>query len=324
MVGVGLCVHSACQRAGTLRVEGKQEITESAPLDPENLKPEAVSLFGKPLHAPALDAEVRAKREHELEDATVEYDRDPHDADAIIWLGRRQAYLGRFQDAINTFSNGLALDPDNPKLLRHRGHRYVTTRQFGRALADLVRAAALIENQPDETEPDGQPNKQNIPTGTLHTNIYYHLGLVRYLMGDYSGASEAYRKCLGASRNDDMRIAAAYWQYLTLRRLNQPAYAAQLLAAISLDMNIIENSSYHRLLLMFKGELQPDQLSPTASDGQPIDIDAATLGYGTGAWRLLNGDESKATDEFRRVVENTNWAAFGHIAAEVELATPRD
>ena len=75
---------------------------------------------------------------------------------------------------------------------------------------------------------------------------------------------------------------------------------------------------------MFKGELQPDQLSPTASDGQPIDIDAATLGYGTGAWRLLNGDESKATDEFRRVVENTNWAAFGHIAAEVELATPRD
>jgi hypothetical protein len=46
----------------------------------------------------------------------------------FIWLGRRYAYLGDYTTAISTFSRGLAKYPQSYKLLRHRGHRYITTR----------------------------------------------------------------------------------------------------------------------------------------------------------------------------------------------------
>ena len=37
-------------------------------------------------------------------------------------------------------------------------------------------------------EPDGQPNARNIPTSTLNSNIYYHLGLAQYLKGEFEAA----------------------------------------------------------------------------------------------------------------------------------------
>ena len=298
------------------------EQTSSASSTPSAAQPQAqaTSLLGKPLIAPALPEEIRAQRERELESAQFDYDRDPHNEEAIIWLGRRQAYLGRYDEAINTFSNGLAIHADSYKLLRHRGHRYITLRKFDRAHADLVRAARLIKNVPDEIEPDGQPNKQNIPTSTSHTNIFYHLGLVNYLRGDYADAAVAYEQCRVFSKNDDMRVATVYWEYLTLRRLNQLERAARLLESVSPEMNVIENRSYQRLLLMFKGEVSPEELSNPSDDNQPPDIDLATSGYGIGMYYLLKGEPHKAEEHFRRVIEQTNWAAFGHIAAETELA----
>ena len=56
------------------------------------------------------------------------------------------------------FSKGIALYPDNPKFYRHRGHRYISIRQFAKAQADFEKAAQLIKGKPDEIEPDGAPN----------------------------------------------------------------------------------------------------------------------------------------------------------------------
>jgi hypothetical protein len=87
-----------------------QPVTESAPqID----VPEAVSLLGAPLHRPELPVAVRIQRERDLEKAHFEYDRDPHNEETIIWLGRRLAYLGRYRDAIDIFSNGLAIHPES-------------------------------------------------------------------------------------------------------------------------------------------------------------------------------------------------------------------
>jgi len=286
----------------------------------DDQKPQAISLLGRPLFAPALSPDVLAKRQRELEEAQFEYDRNLHDENAIIWLGRRQAYLGQYQDAINTFSNGLAIHPDSSRLLRHRGHRHITTRKFDLALVDLQRAAELIRvgGPPDEIEPDGQPNKLNIPTSTTHTNIYYHLGLARYLTGDFSGAADAYWRCMEFATNDDMRVATAYWLYLSLRRLHEDDQAAAALKPIRDQMDIIENSSYHRLLLMFKGSLSEDEAAKPTGEDESIDV--ATTGYGIGMWHLLRGEREAAMEQFRKVIANSSWAAFGHIAAEAELA----
>ncbi len=61
-------------------------------------------------------------------------------------------------------------------------------REFDRAIQDFEKAATLIEGTEDKIEPDGLPNAQNIPVSTLHTNIWYHLGLAYYLQHDLENA----------------------------------------------------------------------------------------------------------------------------------------
>lgn len=289
----------------------------------ETPRAEATSLFGKPLVPAALSAERRAVLEKDLADAKAAFDRDPASADAAIWLGRRTAYLGRYRDAIAIFSDAIVKHPADPRLYRHRGHRYITVREFSRAAADLTKAAALVEGRPDEVEPDGQPNAKNIPTSTLKTNIYYHLGLAHYLQGDFRRAADAYRLCMEHSKNADMQVATAHWQYMTLRRLGREAEAAKVLTPIVESMPVIENTSYHRLLMMYKGAADAGALLE-ASRSEPLD--AVTIGYGVANWHLYNGRPEDARAILASIVDkyaDSQWPGFGYIAAEAELARQR-
>jgi tetratricopeptide (TPR) repeat protein len=286
---------------------------------PSQRAPEATSLLGKPLHPASLAADTLKRLEGNLADAKAAYDKSPNDPEAIIWLGRRLAYLGRYRDAIDVFSLGVARHAADPRMYRHRGHRYITVRELDRAIADLSTAAKLVANRADEVEPDGQPNARNIPTSTLNSNVFYHLGLAHYLKGQFEPALRAYRDCLRFSKNADMLSATSHWLYMTLRRLHRPSEAAAVLDAITPDMDIIENGSYHKLLLMYKGIGSADALMESARGGG---IDAVTVGYGIANWHLYNGRRDEALGLFRRIVEDyaAQWPAFGYIAAEAELS----
>ncbi len=286
----------------------------------EARQPEATSLLGSPLFAPVQSPETRATLERNLAAAQAEFDKNPESAEAAIWLGRRTAYLGRYRDAIAVFTAALAKHPDEPRLLRHRGHRYISIREFEKAAADLSKAAALVANRPDEVEPDGQPNARNIPTSTLKTNIYYHLGLARYLQADFKGAAEAYRLCMTHSKNPDMQVATAHWQYMTLRRLGDATAAAEVLAPITADMPVIENASYHKLLMMYKGATAAEAL---LASSKAEALDAVTIGYGVANWHFYSGRPDAARQILSEIVEKnrtTQWAGFGYIAAEADLA----
>jgi hypothetical protein len=76
--------------------------------------------------------------------------------------------------------------------------------------------------------------------------------------------------------------------------------------------------SYHRLLMLYRGEEKADALLASAPDG----LDAATIGYGVGNYHLYNGRRDQATAIFRSVVDKqpTQWPAFGYVASEAELA----
>ncbi|HVL66271.1 MAG TPA: tetratricopeptide repeat protein [Vicinamibacterales bacterium] len=295
-------------------------LVAGAPQEPP--APEATSLLGRPLHAPPQPAERRATLERDLAEARAELEKNPNSADAAIWVGRRTAYLGRYRDAIAVFTDALAKHPQDPRLYRHRGHRYITVREFDRAIADLSKAASLAAGRPDEVEPDGQPNAKNIPTSTLKTNIYYHLGLAQYLKGDFTAAEDAYRRCMEHSKNPDMQVATAHWQYMTLRRLGRREDAEAVLKPITADMPIIENTSYHRLLMVYKDAADADALLAAA---QKESLDAVTIGYGVANWHLYNGRRDTAADILRRIVEQnaSQWPAFGYIAAEADLARIR-
>jgi len=289
---------------------------------PDAPTPEATSLLGEPLFAPELSEERRAKLEADLATAQTRYDEAPEDPERITWLGRRLAYLGRYRDAIDVYDRGLEIHPGEPRLYRHRGHRFITVREFGRAIDDLERAARLAADRTDEIEPDGAPNAYGVPRSTLNTNICYHLGLAHYLKGDFERALPVYETCLEDSRvNDDMLVATADWLYMTYRRLGREAEAREVLDLIDEEMEILENDAYHRRLLMYKGVIEPESLLDPA---ELTELDLATQGYGVANWHLYNGREDQARELLERLIRGGYWAAFGHIAAEADLSRMRD
>ncbi len=296
---------------------------------------EATSLLGKPLARPPLTERVRAEYQAKLDSAARAYARAyggdgtggnaeggaaTRDPDLIIWLGRRTAYLGRFREAIGIFSRGIALHPTDARFYRHRGHRYLTIRRIDDAIRDLERADQLTRNQPDHVEPDGLPNARGIPTSTLQSNIRYHLGLAYYLKGDFTRAVALFRRDVAAAVNPDMVVASSHWLYMALRRAGRVNEADQVVAAITPDMEVIENQGYHRLLLMYKGALSVNDVAP-AERGDAVQD--ATVLYGIANWHWYHGRKASARKMFEQIVALPQWGAFGFLAAEAELARMR-
>ncbi len=278
-----------------------------------------LSLMGDTLRPVAMSEDLQRSRQQQLDAAHGAYESTPNNADSIIWYGRRLGYMGRYQDAIGVYTEGIEKHPNDARMYRHRGHRHITVRNLDAAEADFERAAVLIEGQPDEVEPDGLPNAMNIPTSTLQSNIWYHLGLTRYLQGDFPGARDAYVHGMGVSNNDDTLVATSYWYYMTLARLGTQDAAAAVLRQITTDMNVVENQSYQRLLLLFKGSLPVDSVLDVTADGD-VALANATVTYGVGQYHALNGRMEQAREVWEGTIGGAQWAGFGYIAAEAELS----
>ena len=259
-------------------------------------EPEVVSPLGRKLFATSAEGEELAKLQATLGEALRTVEADPDNVKAIIGYGRALAGLWRYHEAIEVYSKGIMAHPDEAMLYRHRGHRYISIREFGKAATDLAKAAALNDKDFD---------------------IWYHLGVAHYLRGDFDKARAAYESCLKVTADDDSRIAISNWLYATLRRLGQKKDAAKILEGINEDMKVEENTSYHNLLLFFKGLKTEDEILNWAENSE---LDAATVGYGIGCCNLYSGQKEKARGFFEKIVTGRYWPAFGFIAAEAELA----
>ncbi len=309
---------SACLACGPAQPETPAAgAATPAPAPTSQPEPEARSVTGRPLFPMELPEQERARLQTNLDAAEAELAKSPDSADALIWVGRRQGYLWQYRDAIATFTKGIERFPDDARFYRHRGHRYITVRDFDKAIADFEKAVTLIKGQPDEIEPDGAPNAAGTPRSTLQFNIWYHLGLAYYLKGDYANAARAYDACMKVSDNDDSVAATSDWQWMTYMRMGNKAAAAKVLERITPKMDILENGSYHRRLLMYKGLEKPEALLDTANAD---DLTIATQGYGVGNYYFVMGDTAKAKEIFDKVLAGRQWAAFGYIAAEVDRA----
>lgn len=268
---------------------------------------------------PVMTEAARKTHEKNLAEARAAYERSPNGADEIIWLGRRMAYLGDYKGAIRVFSEGLAKHPKDARFYRHRGHRLITLRCFDDAVRDFEAAAKLVKGKADQIEPDGLPNARNIPTSTLQSNIWYHLGLAYYLKGDWKNALRAYKECQKVSKNNDMLVATSYWHYMTLRRLGKAKDAETLLKRFDREIEIIENADYLKLIQLNRDEIRPEALL-SEIQGDAATLGHASLGFGIGNYFLYNGDRDNAVTIFRKIVAGNQWASFGYIAAEAELA----
>src|SRR5258706_1479793 len=133
---------------------------------------------------------------------------NPRNVDLIIQLGIAQSGVRQYGEAIKTFTRGIAIAPQNAVLYRWRGHRYLSTRQFDRAMDDLTRGSRL--------------------DSTIY-GIWYHLGIVRYARGDFTGAVDAFTRALPRAPDAAERAGATDWLWMSLARAGRaPAVQALL------------------------------------------------------------------------------------------------
>jgi len=263
----------------------------------EEEEPEVISLLGKKLYAAPAEGDDLQKLKNDLKEAKKKLEVEPENPENIIMYGRRLAYLWRYHEAIEVYTDGIEKYPDNAMLYRHRGHRYISIRKFDKAVDDLIKASQLNSDDFD---------------------IWYHLGLAHYLKAEFEKAHIAYKNCLKCADDDDAKIAISNWLYITLRRLANKDEAAKVLNGITEEMKVVENQSYYNLLLFYKGIKSEKEITKLA---ESTELDMATVGYGIGCWHLYNENNKKAKSWFEKIVNNNKyWPAFGFIAAEAELA----
>ena len=276
---------------------------------------QSISQLGDTLYAATPSEKIMA----ELEDKRKAHEMSPDDLDDLIWYGRFIAYTGDYRKAIAIYTDGLEKFPDESRLLRHRGHRYISIREFNKAIADLSKAADLIQGKENWVEQDGMPNEQNIPVSTMHGNIYYHLGLAYYLNRNLPAALDAYKNCLQTSHNADNVVSATHWIYMIQRRMGRKDAADNYLRNIKPGMNVIENDSYYKACLFYKGELELEEVYDLNAESSPSNT---ALKYAVGNWYMYNGMPRKAKEIYNSIVSGKDWASFGYIAAETDLVKP--
>jgi tetratricopeptide (TPR) repeat protein len=297
-----------------------------------------VSLLGRTL-GPLPPGPERTELETLLTSALDELAKAPEDPERIVLVARRLGALWQMREAIDLLTRGISVCPDYAPYYRHRGHRYISIREFDLAVADLRRGVELIRGRPDELEaaltpPSASPQpgvapgsggrasapggaSGSVPT-TLGHSMYYHLGIAHYMKGQYEDALAAFREAgkRNAGRVEN-RIGALDWSYMCLRRLGRDAEADALIADIGPGLDVSEGRAYYRRLLLYKGVLAPAELrDPVGVSG----LDLVTQSYGVANWYWCNGARESAQALFRSIVESEYWPAFGFIASEVEIA----
>ncbi|MEP2937105.1 MAG: hypothetical protein ABJM06_01840 [Gilvibacter sp.] len=307
-----LIILTSCNQ--TTKTNEAQE-TDSGPLptEPKEVYFQAISLLGDTLVAAAPSEALLEK----FVTKQKSYLANKESLDDLIWYGRFMAYTGDYKGAINIYSEGLSKWPNNTRLLRHRGHRYISIREFDKAIADLSLAAQLIEGKENKIEEDGMPNAQNTPVSSQHGNIYYHLGLAHYLKGEMPESADAYIQALLTGSNPDNVVSATHWLYMIFRRMDNTKKAESILLPIYTDMPVIENHSYLNACLLYKEFLPLEEVYKPEDPANPSN---SAIKYAVGNWYFYNGDLDKAQEIYRLILEGDDWASFGYIAAEADMA----
>ena len=149
--------------------------------------------------------------------------------------------------------------------------------------------------------------------------IWYHLGIVQFLRGDFADAAASFAKAQPIAPDAGELAGSTDWLWMSLSRAGRGAEAKAMLDRMldrRPDFKPVTNA-YTRRLQLYRGEIGPDAVV-TSADTDEVQI--ATLAYGLGNWYLVRGDKAQARKWFERSVQASGgWPGFGFIVSEVEL-----
>ena len=234
-----------------------------------------------------------------IDSARAALDADPRNIQKFIALGVAQSGARQFREAIETFTRGLAIAPNDAMLYRWRGHRYLSVREFDKSLADLTRGYQL-----DST----------------NYGILFHLGIVRFLRGEFDAAATLFAKAQPRAPDGGELKGSTDWLWMSLSRAGRKAEAASMLARKPDTLPAPPGYAYASRVRLYRWELTPETLF---SPADTADLQVATLSYGLGNWFLVRGDTARAVAQFERAVKSGGWPGFGFIASEAELSRRR-
>ncbi|WBB90189.1 tetratricopeptide repeat protein [Verrucosispora sp. WMMC514] len=266
-----------------------------------------------------------------------------------IIAARLKGYLNKPTEAVALLTEALELEPGDARLLRFRGHRRITVGDYTGAIEDLRAAADQLDTVEDEyemyqleVEKDvvhlilGRPEQvrpQHLSDTaaaqdpgvlgrymtTLHTSIWYHLGVAQYLLGDFEGCLPSFRAAELSSRHQEGTVASQDWQYMALRRLGRTAEAEEVLDRFR-RISLVEEDhlvGYEGRMRLYTGEIRPEQLWEMC-DGNGLRT--VTQGYGLGNWHYYNGEFDQAREVFDGVLATGVKQAFAYLAVQAEYA----
>lgn len=270
-----------------------------------------------------------------------------------IIAARLKGYLNKHAEAVALLSEALELEPGDPRLLRFRGHRRISVKDYAGAIDDLRAAAeqldgvedeyemyqpevekdviSLILGQPADVRPQhltdtaaaADPDALGRYNTTLHTSVWYHLGVAQYLAGDLEGCLPSFRAAERSSRHQEGLVASQDWQYMALRRLGRTAEADEVLdrfrrIELADEPHLV---GYEGRMRLYTGQITPEQLWAMCDHDS---LKTVTQGYGLGNWHYYNGDVAKAREIFDGVLKTGVTHAFAYLAVTSEYARNPD
>ena len=176
----------------------------------------------------------------------------PENVDLMIDAARIRRNFWKYRQAIELYTKAIDLAPDDWRPYRYRGHRYISVREFDKAIPDLEKARELAP---------------------LNWDVSYHLGLAYFVSGRYGEAADEYCRCLDlaedadaqAAQNENFRscsqnkedpesmVAMTEWAVRAAKRSGREDKVSELLETITTDLEIEENVAYYHDLLYYKG-----------------------------------------------------------------------
>ena len=267
--------------------------------EPVKPEPEAISKLGEKLYSGSNNDSLLMEIDQKLS-------LNPNNLDLLLEKGAKLEGLKRFREAIALYTHSLNLNPNTTEIFKRRGQRYISVRDWDKAIEDLTQAGVH----------HNFIKANNLKyTDNLNWAIWYYLGICYYFKAEFEMALDVFQKSYEYSADNVSLLASINWVYNCHRRLGRDEEAQKIVAPIQEGMGYSGN--YYKCILVYNG---------SKSQAETIDFETAsgfelcTVGYGMGNLQLVNGNREAAIKIFGKIVKDDAWQANGFMAAEAELS----
>ncbi len=203
--------------------------------------------------------------------------------EAMLALSKALIFQLRYKSALAILDSAVDLLPSRTEARRMRAIRRLYTLDTKGSLEDFLRLREMN-----------------------YGDLSYQIGLGYFLRAQYDKAMDEMEICYSLADNE-MKIAAMYWQAIAARRCNGKA---TLLENFTDDFDCGHHTAYKAACSMFAGHTTADELKSLA-DKEESDLEYSMLSYALHEVGLVSLDEIVKRDSF--------WIGFAYVAAWNDL-----